>query len=92
MGCVQGVQGLREEMRDIVERSEKMREEHSSLLRQSQVRRGIRERIEDEIAHFDVYEYMTFSLSSDQPKFSKDARFFFRDVRFFASIIFDVIV
>ena len=41
VGCVQGVQGLREEMRDIVERSEKMREEHSSLLRQSQVSTGM---------------------------------------------------
>ena len=37
MGNIQGVQGLREEMRDIIERSEKMREEHSSLLRQNQV-------------------------------------------------------
>ena len=37
MGGMQGVQGLREEMSDLLLRSEKMREEHSSLLRLSQV-------------------------------------------------------
>ena len=38
MGSLHGAQGLREEMSDVIEKSEKMREEHSSLLRLSQVR------------------------------------------------------
>ena len=38
MGSLHGAQGLREEMSDVIEKSERMREEHSSLLRLSQVR------------------------------------------------------
>ena len=39
-GSIQGAQGLREEMRAIVSSSEQMRQEHASLVRQSQVRQA----------------------------------------------------